>query len=187
MKDDLSKVSDNELYQMLFLERKKRELAFAEIYSRYSVQVYRYCRRLLNNKDLSDDVFQDTFHRLLKSSTPDKYITNMFAYLLKIARNVCYSHNKHKDYKNISIEDVDVLYEENFSEGKELQSMVTTALDLLSKEYREAFVLQVYNDLSYNEISSVLEVPVSTVRNRIVRAKRKIRQILAPYFEENEK
>ena len=170
---------------MLFLEKRKREAAFAEIYTRYSVQIYRYCRRLLNDKNISEDIFQDTFLRLLKSSKQEKNMNNLFAYLIKIARNLCYNQNKHKDYKNVSLDNVELFYEESFDENKELLSLVTTSLDLLSNEYREAFVLQVYNDLSYSEIGSILGIPISTVRNRIVRAKRKIRQILEPYFKDD--
>ena len=51
---------------------------------------------------------------------------------------------------------------------------------------REALVLQVYGGLSYLEIAEVMGVPMTTVRNWIVRAKDKMRKIVAPYFQESE-
>jgi RNA polymerase sigma-70 factor (ECF subfamily) len=59
------------------------------------------------------------------------------------------------------------------------------ALELLGDEYREALVLQTYNELSYQEIAEIQGVPLTTVRNRIVRAKRKLREIVQPYLAEN--
>ncbi|GAB1370813.1 hypothetical protein MASR1M45_08750 [Candidatus Kapaibacterium sp.] len=56
-------------------------------------------------------------------------------------------------------------------------------LELLPDMHKEAFILQAFQGLSYSEIAAVLDVPVTTVRNWIVRAKSKLREILLPYFE----
>ncbi len=55
----------------------------------------------------------------------------------------------------------------------------------LIEEHREALVLQMYSGLSYLEIAELTGVPLTTVRNRIARAKSKIREILTPYIEGN--
>ena len=61
--------------------------------------------------------------------------------------------------------------------------MIDSALNLIPEEQAEAFMLQVYQGMSYNEIAEFFEVPVSTVRNWVVRAKKKLRDILIPYLE----
>lgn len=61
--------------------------------------------------------------------------------------------------------------------------MIELAIELLPENYKEAFVLQVYEDFTYQEIADFLELPLPTVRNRIVRAKSKLRETLTPYLE----
>ncbi len=73
---------------------------------------------------------------------------------------------------------------ENSLEKHEMQNIIASALNLLSDEWREAVVLQVYDGLSYNEIAEILEVPMSTIRNWIVRGKKQLREIISPYFNE---
>lgn len=70
-------------------------------------------------------------------------------------------------------------------ENKEMLEIINKALDLLTDENKEAFVLQVYEGMSYQEIADLTNLPVSTIRNRIVRAKMKLREILAPILNEN--
>jgi RNA polymerase sigma-70 factor (ECF subfamily) len=69
-------------------------------------------------------------------------------------------------------------------EEQELTKLVAMSLDLLPEEYREALTLQIYGGLSYQEIGESMGVPVTTIRNWIVRAKQKMQEILAPYYEE---
>ena len=53
-------------------------------------------------------------------------------------------------------------------------------------DHREAVVLQLYNGYSYDEIGTMMNVPVTTVRNWVVRAKSKLRATLAPYFDNDD-
>ena len=81
-------------------------------------------------------------------------------------------------------DELEIPVEEHPVESRELERLVSTALDLLPEEQREAFVLQIYDGLSYKEIAEVIDRPVSTVRNPVVRAKQKVRKVLAPYLED---
>jgi RNA polymerase sigma-70 factor (ECF subfamily) len=67
---------------------------------------------------------------------------------------------------------------------KELMQILDSAMELLPDDYREAFVLREYSGCSYNEISSIIEQPLSVVKIRIFRAKKKLREILAPVVED---
>lgn len=181
---DFSKYSDNELYSFIVNSPEYKDRAFAEIYSRYSTQVFRYCTKMINEKSKRDDVFQDTFLKFLRYANKEREMTNLLSYLLKISRNLCFDANKKQEYQIVSIEDVTISIQNYDNDSKELQNLVNMALDLIPEDQREAFILQTYNDMSYNEIAEIMNVPLTTVRNWIVRSKRRIREILLPYLDE---
>jgi RNA polymerase sigma-70 factor (ECF subfamily) len=69
-------------------------------------------------------------------------------------------------------------------EQRELLQILATSLELLDTEQKDAFVLRMYQGLSYNEISKITGDSVSAVKNRVWRAKEKIKEILTPYLED---
>lgn len=182
MSQDRTYQSDEKLYSMLRGSPREREVAFKELYARHSSRIYLYCRKVMGDNETAEDLFQQTFLRFLQSAGNERIMTNVAAYLLRIARNLCLNHRKKMGNATVPLEDFQMPVEDTPLEDRELERMVSTALELLPEEYREAFVLQAYNGLSYKEIGEVTKAPVSTVRNRVVRAKQKIREILAPYL-----
>jgi RNA polymerase sigma-70 factor (ECF subfamily) len=69
-------------------------------------------------------------------------------------------------------------------EQQELLQLIQASLELLPEDYREAFVLREYNGLTYQEISEVIGQSIDVVKVRIFRAKKKLRDILAPYLKD---
>ncbi|MDB5035877.1 MAG: hypothetical protein JWQ98_3118 [Chlorobi bacterium] len=182
MANRLSDHSDADLYRMLRGDSSTREAAFGELYTRHGSRIYLYCRKIMGDQAAADDAYQQTFLRFLQSAERDRLMTNLPAYLLRIARNVCLNAKKRMGYISVPLEEFQLSVEDVSLEAKELATMINAALDLLPEDYREAFVLQAYNGLSYREIAEVIDLPITTVRNRIVRAKQKIREILSPYL-----
>ncbi|HZV13474.1 MAG TPA: RNA polymerase sigma factor [Candidatus Kapabacteria bacterium] len=177
--------SDSELYALLRGDHRAKENAFTELYARYSSRVYVYCCRIMGDNVSAEDVFQETFIRFLQTAEKGQDVLNIPAYLLRIARNLCF--NAKRDDKSaaaLSVDDFQFSTEDKTVESAELGRLIEMALSLLTEEHREAFVLQAYNGLSYEEIAEVTNVPVTTVRNRVVRAKKRMREILSPYMEE---
>ncbi len=180
----MKKTTDATLYRMLADGGEHREEAFREIYARYSSRVWLYCLKVMGNRQSAEDAFQGTFLRLLNSVDPGRMMTNLPGYLLKIARNLCLNTKAKMRPMTLPTDELEIPVEEHPVESRELERLVSTALDLLPEEQREAFVLQIYDGLSYKEIAEVIDRPVSTVRNRVVRAKQKVRKVLAPYLED---
>jgi len=176
--------SDAELYEILTSKDKRAsDIAFAEIYARHSARLYAYCRKFLGNNQDAEDVFQETFIRFHNNVDKQRAMTNIPAYLLVIARNLCLNH-KRNEVKMASFEDYmypDVDDEASLQEVKDLLQM---ALTKLNDDYREIFILREYDGLDYTEISQILNEPVVNIKVKVHRAKQKIRQILAPYFSE---
>ena len=140
-------------------------------------------KKAINNDDFFEDVFQEVFIKFYHAGRNGYVIDSLQPYLFKIARNLCLNYKRDNKQILIALEDIHIPETVNESQSNELAELINSALDLLNDEYREAFILQAYQSFSYNEISDILNVPVSTVRNRIVRAKRKLRELLTPYLE----
>jgi len=187
MKKDLSKYNDKQLYLLVKTgNARQKEEAFAELYTRYSRGIYAYCRRILGSEDLAEDIFQETFLSFLKTTEQEREMTNVQAFLLRIARNLCLNLNRQRKTKIFSLDDFDFGIEDNRLEMSEVSKIIISALDILPEEQRESVILQVYYDMTYQDMSEFLNLPISTVRNRVTRGKQTIRQVLAPYFEKTD-
>jgi len=177
-----AELSDIELYAALKLEKSISEKAFAELYARYSPRIFAYCRRILGDYDCAQDAFQETFVKFYKSAQQEREMTNVPAYLLRIARNLCLNMQR-RDKGHISLEEYHLPSSKDMSLDKqELLGLITKAMETLPLEYKEAFILREYEGLSYQEIAEMTETSLSTVKIRIFRAKQKIRDILSPYI-----
>ena len=74
---------------------------------------------------------------------------------------------------------------ENHSiEDAELLGLISSAVELLDLEYREAFVLREYENMPYEEIAALVGSTVSNVKSRVFRARQKIKKLLEPSIRE---
>lgn len=176
-------VDDTELFYSIKKGDKSSEIAFSVLYRRYSSRIYAYCLRFLGDKDKAQDVFQDTFIRFYNSAKQERVMTNVPAFLLRIARNLCVNAKK-AEKRTISIEDISDFAVEDDYDNVELLGLIQKALEQLPDEYKDIFILREYDGLSYNEIAELTDESLSNVKVRLHRAKQKIREILAPYLAE---
>lgn len=183
MNTQFGKYNDAELFLCLKKSKKEAEGAFAELYSRYSQRVYAYALRVTGSPEDSRDIFQETFLKLYDSVKRVDAVDNIPAYLMKIARNLCLNLKRNRKL-SYSIEDFELTVNDTGYEQKEMLDILARALDCLDFEFREAFVLRQYHGLAYSEIAEITGDPISTVRNRVWRAKEKIKHILSPYLED---
>lgn len=177
-------ISDSELYYMLKGSKLDSKKAFEELYRRYSTNIYTYCRKILNNDPMAEDVFQETFTRFYESAKKDREMTNVSGYLLKIARNLCLNEKSKKYNDKVSLDDLQLPQYDTTYGDKQLNELLQIALDAIPKKYREVIVLREFMGMSYKDIAEALDTTMPVVRIRIYRAKGKIRELLAPYFDE---
>ncbi len=184
LKENLTKKSDEELYFMIKSNSNVANYAFDEIYNRYSVKIYTYCRKVLKNTAAADDIFQDTFTNFYESIKKEKTMTNLNGYLIRIARNLCISEKHKKNNQILNVEDYSIPTYDKSYDNKQLMDLLDTALESLPEIYREVIIFKEFMNMTYNEIAEVLNINMPMVRIRIYRAKSKIREILQPYLEE---
>jgi len=179
----MENLSDIELYGLMSTDEKTARKAFAELYIRYSTRLYAYCRRFLGNKEEAEDAYQEIFVKFFESRKQQRLMTNISAFIMRIAHNVCINL-KRNERKIVSFDDYMSIQDDNRPEKDDLLNLIKSALELLQPEYREVFILREYDGMSYQEIGEVLNMNVSTVKIRIYRAKEKVREILQPYLAE---
>jgi RNA polymerase sigma-70 factor, ECF subfamily len=166
--------------------------AFGEIVEIYKNSVYQLCYRMLGNRHEAEDIAQEAFIRAyvnIKSFNQDlKFST----WLFRIATNLCIDRLRKKKpdyyldaevagtegltmYSHISS---DSPLPETEVESLELQETVQKEILKLPEKYRSAIVLKYMEDMSLNEISEILDLPLGTVKTRIHRGREALRKQL---------
>ncbi len=167
------------------------ESAFKELYNKYKLSLFSFIYHMVKDKELADDIFQDVFIKVIDNL--DSFNGENFkAWLFLIARNTVYDwlkSNKKKimdltlsiDDENINFEDmikIDETPEKNFFENYE-REILYKAIDMLNENDREIIYLKHFSDLSFNEISIMLKVPIGTLLSRFKRAIEKLAKIIS--------
>ncbi|MEO7652764.1 MAG: sigma-70 family RNA polymerase sigma factor [Bryobacteraceae bacterium] len=159
--------------------------AFNMLVSRWEKRVFNYLLRITNNRedslDLSQDVFLKAYQNLKKLDDPSRFA----AWLFRIAHNEAYSL-----FRKRKPEAMDEVPEEESGGARtfggaavfpiELSLAVTSALDRLSSDQREAVVLKIYQGFKFEEMAGILSCPVSTVKSRLYTALELLKTDLAP-------
>jgi RNA polymerase sigma-70 factor, ECF subfamily len=181
VKDTPQVETDEELFRRIGSHGGER--AFHLLYERYSSRVYAYCTRMLGNVDEAKDAYQETFIRMFQRAGGETGRVRVAPYLFTIARNLCLNAIRSRKHM-VTADALATVSEELALERTERARLVRLAIELLPLDYREPLILKEYFDFSYADIAATLDVPVSTVKIRIHRAKDRMRAILAPYFDE---
>lgn len=159
--------------------------AFAELYAGYKQGVYLYCTRFLGDQPAAEDIFQEVFINLLERVRGGNEIENVQHYLLRSARNRCLNVIRDRKYpKDVSELEEFLPGSDNVVPGE--YDDLERALQELPAVNREALLLCEYQGYHYDEIARITEVPVTTVRKRIFRARQRLRQILSPDMNRTE-
>jgi RNA polymerase sigma-70 factor (ECF subfamily) len=150
-----------------------RDEPLIELYDRYAKRVYGLGLRLLGDRGLAEDLVQETFLRLWRSAPrfdPDRATVRTF--LFTIARRAAVDlWRRRRDRIEAGYEAEPVVEDEAF-EALLVSLDVRDALDELSAKHREVLELHYRGDLTQQQISERLEVPLGTVKTRTYHALR---------------
>jgi len=160
---------------------------FGELISRYEAKLKRYARRFLAREEDVADLVQDVFIKAYTNIQSFDVSLRFSPWIYRIAHNTFVSELKRKKYHVSDFFDMDTILpflsaketaDANILED-EVKGEVESLLASLAPKYREVVVLHYYEALSYQEISDVLQIPVSTVGVRINRARIKLKEIIS--------
>ncbi len=171
------------------LERARRgdRDAFTELVSRHQDALYTMALRLLGRPEDAADVVQETFLRAYVN-LPKLRGVAVKGWLFRVAVNAARDVQRRAVRRPTSpLEDgegkiIDLpdpaLGPDATAEARERAGAIREALLALPLEFRQALVLRDVNDLSYEEVATVLRVPLGTVKSRISRARAQVAQTL---------
>ena len=164
-------------------------LNFEEVYRRFRRPVWSLARRLSGNDEEALDATQEIFLRVWKGLSGFRGESKLSTWIFQIAWNHLRKERRRKGKMPLFLSTDEhsmagrvVLLEERRAgperraEAAEKLKRVERALLQLSEEFRVVLALRDGEDLSYQEISEVLDIPIGTVRSRIARARMKLRK-----------
>lgn len=152
--------------------------AFESIYHRYSKDLYYYALGFIKNKEVAEDIVQETFVYLWKNHNNVSLKYPIWAYLQRIVKNACLNYFRHQEVEkkySDSLEE-EVFNEEERAELLELISEVKDAINRLPEQCRKIFVLSCVEGLKYGEVAEDLGVSLNTVKSQVKIAYKKIRE-----------
>lgn len=168
--------------------------AFEEFYRRFAPLVYNLAIRQCGDPELAKDLSQEAFLRLFRNLSKFEGRSSLKTWTYRVVLNHCRTRlSRRKRHEQLAvdrdgaereIEDVNRGPEAR-TEAADSRRQIAEALLLVEPSYREALVLREIEDLSYQEIAEVLEVPIGTVRSRIARGREGLRAALLSEEQRN--
>jgi RNA polymerase sigma-70 factor (ECF subfamily) len=161
--------------------------AFAQLYQLYSGRVLGYLIRLVKSDLYAAELLQDAFIKLWNNRENIDPNRSFRSYLFRIAENNVYDFfrkaARDKELQAAIIENSRELYQhvEESLFTKENEQILQKAINLLPPKRRQVFQLIKIEERSYDEVSALLNVSVSTINDHIVKATKSIRENLKQY------
>ena len=192
-------MGDREVDQQL-VERVQRgdKHAFDLLVAKYQRKLGRLISRFVRDTGEAEDVTQEAFIKAYRALPGFRGDSAFYTWLYRIGINTAKNYllaNKRRAPTSTpfdaeeaeSFEDAGLLHEistpENELMSKQVVSVVQAALQQLPEDLRSALTLREIEGLSYEEIASVMNCPVGTVRSRIFRAREAVAEKLRPLLE----
>ena len=165
--------------------------AFEELLARYKNRIYNFIYRFVNDVNLAEDLTQDTFMKLFTHKDSYREIAKFSTWLYTIAQNLAKTElRKRSRRKTYSVSDLSTKDRE-FAISSDQNIVVDKNADLdnfnivimdclteLSEEFQIMIILRDFQELSYEIISNIMEIPIGTVKSRINRGRLKLVKLL---------
>jgi RNA polymerase sigma-70 factor (ECF subfamily) len=174
------------------------EEAYEILIQRYQQPVYNLVCRLLNDPSDACDIVQEVFLKVFRNIGSFRGNSSLKTWIYRIAVNEAYNHrrwfSRHQRQEiALAAEEGMPSYADSLADtgrtpfdqaaDRETRALVEAALEKLNAKFRAAVVLRDIEDLSYDEIATVLDVSLGTVKSRILRGREALRKILEGRLE----
>jgi len=173
--------------------------AFELLYARYSHPLVNFFYQMCFDRVASEDYVQETFLRVWRARQTYRPIGKVSTWLFQIGKHYWFNERdkqKRRPFHSVAGGDDAQSQWGNMADGRgdsapesvasasETEVAIEQAVAELSDKLRSVFVLARYRGMPYAEISSILEIPVGTVKSRMSLAERQLRTSLAPILQE---
>lgn len=162
------------------------ETAFEKLIQLYRKRLYSFLIRLCGNRDQADDLFQETLIKVWKGLKHYKNQQKFSSWLFTIAYNLTIDCKRKEKTDKTAFFTMEVRSGENISETietKEAGKIVLSLLQRLPEKQKRVFLLRQHSELSFREISELMNEPINTVISHMNYAVKKIRKNLKEKYE----
>lgn len=181
----------DEEYDLSLMEQIKNDdrSAFTELYQRYKNRLANFFYYLCGNDKYAEDGLQEVFFRVWQYRHKYYPRARVATYLYQIAKNYWLNEAKRLKHKTFSLQTENLQTSEFIDKespaqqivNKELRNNIKNAMGQLPEKERLVLVLSEYQGLKYREIAEVLDIAEITVKTRMVRAVRRLREYLGKF------
>ncbi|MEG2820961.1 MAG: sigma-70 family RNA polymerase sigma factor, partial [Muribaculaceae bacterium] len=176
--------------QLVALYAKGENEAFDVLLNRHKTRIYSYINHIVKDRDLSDDIFQETFVKAITTINQGRYTENgkFPAWISRIAHNLIidyYRQEKTENNQSCDSDNIDILNRKELSEdtiediliSSQIQQDVKRLVMALPDSQREVVIMRYYRNMSFKEIADNTNVSINTALGRMRYAILNIRRI----------
>jgi len=171
--------------------------SFEELIMPFEKKVYNIAYRMMGNAEDAMDIAQEVFIKIYKNLSGFKAQSSLSTWIYRITVNTCMDEIRRQKSKHTASLDAMVesgipfsakdksdlgLPEKSF-EKKEQRMVIENAISQLSEEYRVAVILRDIQGFSYEEIAEILQCSLGTVKSRLNRGRKELRERLFKHRE----
>jgi RNA polymerase sigma-70 factor, ECF subfamily len=176
----------------------KDNMAFKELVEKYQSMVYKACYNLIRHSEDAEDIAQDVFIEVFESIGQFRFQSKLSTWLYRIAINKSLNHIRKTRWKSM-INSINVFTNNKNSEMEiedksannspfsidynERTKVLQSAINSLPENQRIAFTLNKFDELSYLEITEIMNLSLSSVESLINRAKLNLQKKLISYYK----
>ena len=171
--------------------------SFEVLVRRHQKATFNLVYRLLGDYDEAADVAQEVFLSAFKSIYQFRGDANFSTWLYRIAFNHASTRRKSlhlAQQRHVPLDGTELIGDsdafadpEKTAQDRETQQRVQRALNSLPKDDATIIILRDLQDAPYEEVAQMLEIPVGTVKSRLHRARRALKELLTPHYCPNRK
>ena len=166
------------------------ESALATLINRHQSKIYGFIFSKISDRDLTDDIFQDTFIKVIKTLKSNSYNEEgkFLPWVMRIAHNLIIDHfRKNKkmpmfreteEFSIFSIMTDQSLTVENRMISDQVEKDLKKLIEELPQDQKEVLVMRIYQDLSFKEISELTGVSINTALGRMRYALMNLRKVI---------
>jgi RNA polymerase sigma-70 factor, ECF subfamily len=179
-------VSDKELIEQI---QKGNARIYAQLVKRHKDRAFTLALRLVGDRHDAEELVQDAFVRAYRSLDSFRGDAKFSTWFYRIVYNLCMTRisrrrtqsdrlDLHDDVWNDSLTDADEYSFDEKIENDELMSCIKEEIERLPIQYRSVITLFYAQEMSYEEICEILQLPVGTVKTNLFRGRNALRELV---------
>jgi RNA polymerase sigma-70 factor (ECF subfamily) len=170
------------------------ERAFNELVRAFETRIFGLILRMINNRQEAEDLAQEVFVQVFKAIDSFRGDAKLSTWIYRIAINLCKNRSKYLQRRHSNKQDElealadrspmssakgttvgDIARPDDLLVGRQVERVVQNAIAQLEADFREVLILRDVEDLSYEEIAQITNLPEGTVKSRIHRARSQLK------------